>query len=236
MISVALFDLDDTLFAHRLAVRQGIGTHLGATVPGVDAAAHLDRWDELEELRYHRYLAGELDYLGQRRARVRDFMAAFRVEFAEDRLAETWFETYLVEYVRAWTLFDDAIPCLDLLAGAGVRIGIITNGIPSFQTPKLETLALAERIEHVITSGEFGVAKPHPSIFLHACAVFGVEPNEALYVGDRLHTDAIGASAVGISGVWLDRGGAATSDDLATARASGVRIISTLTEVMSGIA
>ncbi len=236
MISVALFDLDDTLFAHRLAVRQGIGTHLSTTVPGVDAAAHLDRWDELEELHYHRYLAGELDYLGQRRARVRDFMTAFRVEFAEDHLAETWFETYLVEYVRAWTLFDDAIPCLDLLADAGVRIGIITNGIPSFQAPKLETLELAERMEHVITSGEFGVAKPHPSIFLHACAVFGVEPHEALYVGDRLHTDAIGASAVGMSGVWLDRGGAASPDDLAAARASDVRIISTLAEVMSGIA
>ena len=236
MISVALFDLDDTLFAHRLAVRQGIGTHLGATVPGVDAAAHLDRWDELEELHYHRYLSGELDYLGQRRARARDFMAALKVEFAEDHHAETWFETYLVEYVRAWTLFDDTIPCLDELARSGVRIGIITNGIPSFQAPKLETLALAERVEHVITSGEFGVAKPDPSIFLHACDVFGVQPGDAMYVGDRLHTDAIGASAVGMSGVWLDRSGAASPDDFAAARASGVRIISTLAEVMRGLA
>jgi len=236
MISVALFDLDDTLFAHRLAVRKGIGTHLSATVPGVDAAAHLDRWDELEELHYHRYLSGELDYLGQRRARARDFMAALKVEFAEDHHAETWFETYLVEYVRAWTLFDDTIPCLDELARSGVRIGIITNGIPSFQAPKLETLALAERMEHVITSGEFGAAKPDPSIFLHACDVFEVEPEEALYVGDRLHTDAIGASAVGMSGVWLDRSGAASPDDFAAARASGVRIISTLAEVMRGIA
>jgi len=236
MISVALFDLDDTLFAHRLAVRDGIAAHIASTIPGVDASAHLDRWDELEELHYHRYLSGELDYLGQRRARASDFMTAFGVEFAEDHHAETWFETYLLEYVRAWTLFDDAIPCLDQLAGLGVRVGIITNGIPSFQAPKLETLALAERMEHVITSGEFGAAKPDPSIFLHACALFGVEPGESLYVGDRLHTDAIGASAVGMSGVWLDRGSAATADDLAAARASDVRIISTLAEVMSGIA
>lgn len=228
MIRVALFDLDDTLFAHRLAVRDGIGAHVASTLPDVDAAAHLDRWDELEELHYHRYLSGELDYLGQRRARARDFMAEFGHTFSDDHEAEAWFEVYLLEYVRAWQLFDDALPCLRSLASADVRLGMITNGIPSFQQPKLDRLELAAHFEHVVTSGEFGVAKPDPSIFLHTRALFGVEPHEAVYVGDRLHTDGIGASAAGLTGVWLDRSGAATADEEAAARASGVHVISTL--------
>jgi putative hydrolase of the HAD superfamily len=231
-----MFDLDDTLFHHRQAVRDGIAAHVASTLPDVDAAAHLDRWDELEELHYHRYLTGELDYLGQRRARARDFMAGFGYTFESDAAAESWFETYLLEYVRAWTLFDDALPCLAALTAAGVRIGMITNGIPSFQQPKLDTLELAAHFEHVVTSGEFGVAKPDPAIFLHACGLFGIAPSEALYVGDRLHTDALGAVGAGLTGVWLDRNGAASADELAEAAASGAHVIRTLDELPALVA
>ena len=231
MITVALFDLDDTLFHHRQAVREGIRAHVASTLPHVDALAHLDRWDELEELHYHRYLTGELDYLGQRRARARDFMAGFGHSFESDSAAELWFETYLLEYVGAWALFDDALPCLDGLREAGIRVGMITNGIPSFQWPKLETLDLAAHLEHVVTSGEFGVPKPDASIFLHTCALFGVDPSEAVYVGDRLHTDALGAADAGLLGVWLAREGA-TADERAEAAASGARVIASLDELL----
>jgi len=231
VIRVALFDLDDTLFHHRQAVRDGIAAHVTSTLPDVDALAHLDRWDALEELHYHRYLSGELDYLGQRRARARDFMAGFGITFPTDAAAEGWFESYLIEYVRAWTLYDDAFPCLSALAAAGLHLGMITNGIPSFQQPKLDTLELAAHFEHIVTSGEFGVAKPDPSIFLHACALFGVAPEEAVYVGDRLRTDAIGAVEAGLTGVWLDRDGAATPDELAAAAASGAHVIASLNEL-----
>ena len=231
MIRVALFDLDDTLFHHRQAVRDGITAHVTSTLPDVDALAHLDRWDELEELHYHRYLTGELDYLGQRRARARDFMARFGITFPTDAAAEGWFESYLIEYVRAWTLYDDAFPCLSALAAAGLRLGMITNGISSFQQPKVDTLELAAHFEHIVTSAEFGAAKPDPSIFLHACALFGVGREEAVYVGDRLHTDAIGAVEAGLTGVWLDRDGAATPGELAAAAASGAHVIASLDEL-----
>ena len=230
-ITVAIFDLDDTLFAHRKAVRDGIAAHVVATIPGVDAAAHQDRWDELEEHHYHRYLTGELDYLGQRRARARDFMAPFGVRLEADSAAEEWFTVYLTEYVRAWTLHDDALPCLDALAAAGIRIGMITNGDRDFQQAKLDAMGLDHRLEHLVTSGEFGVAKPDPLIFAHACEVFGVAPSAAVYIGDRLQTDAVGAARAGLSGVWLDRSGAATAEELAEAAASGVVIISTLAEL-----
>ncbi|ODU63182.1 MAG: hypothetical protein BGO97_03500 [Micrococcales bacterium 70-64] len=232
MIRVVLFDLDDTLFHHRQAVRDGITAHVAATLPGVDARPHADRWDELEELHYHRYLTGELDYLGQRRARARDFMAGFGHSFADDAAAEEWFEVYLREYVRAWTLFDDALPCLARLAASGYRVGMITNGIPSFQQPKLDTLSLAAHFEHVVTSGEFGAPKPDPAIFLHTCGLFGVEPSEAAYVGDRLQTDAVGAASAGLTGVWLLRDREPTAGEAAAA--SGVHVVRSL-DALPGI-
>lgn len=230
--TVAIFDLDDTLFEHRRAVREGIAAHVRGQLPGVDAAAHQDRWDELEEHHYHRYLTGELDYLGQRRARARDFMEPFAVRFANDSAAELWFESYLLEYLRAWRLHDDALPCLDALKLAGIRVGMITNGDRAFQQAKLDAMGLTDRIEHLVTSGEFGVAKPDPAIFAHACARFGVDPSAALYIGDRLETDAIGAAKAGLHGVWLNRGGQTDQAQAdAAVAAAGVTVISTLAEL-----
>lgn len=231
-----LFDLDDTLFAHRRAVEDGVVAHLRTLGPAgqrFESAAEAARWTELEEKHYTRYLGGELDYLGQRRARARDFMAPYGVSFADDLAAEAWFEDYLDEYRAAWALHDDALPALDALSR--LRLGIITNGVTHFQQPKLDVLGLTRHFEHVITSGDFGAVKPDPSIFLHACAVFGVHPSETAYVGDRLHTDAIGAAAAGLTGVWLNRGGDASANELAEASAARVSVITSLDQLPASL-
>ncbi|MBW8821153.1 MAG: HAD family hydrolase, partial [Streptomyces sp.] len=112
-----------------------------------------------------------------------------------------------------------------------VRIGLITNGDLAAQTAKLRATGLLPRIEHVIASGEVGVAKPDAAIFARACEVFGVPQESAAYIGDRLATDALGASAAGLLGVWLDRAGAATEEQLGAARAAGVPVIRSLGEL-----
>jgi putative hydrolase of the HAD superfamily len=237
MIRVVLFDLDDTLFAHRRAVEDGVIAHLKAIGLAGDAAGHgaaAARWTALEELHYSSYLAGELDYLGQRRARARDFLSPYGVTFESDADAEGWFENYLHEYRAAWTLHPDALPALQQLGSR--RLGIITNGVTHFQQPKLDALGLTGFFEHVITSGDFGAVKPDPSIFLHACTVFGVLPAETAYVGDRLHTDAIGASRAGLTGIWLNRDGTPTDAQRSDAAEAGVRVISTLADLSDCLA
>jgi RimJ/RimL family protein N-acetyltransferase len=60
-LSVMLFDLDDTLFAHRAAVDAGIlqyRAQLGGPYSEGDNHAVVQRWYQLEETQYHRYLAG----------------------------------------------------------------------------------------------------------------------------------------------------------------------------------
>ncbi len=237
MISVVLFDLDDTLFAHRRAVEDGVVAHLrstGLVDPDADFAAEAARWSALEEHHYTRYLHGELDYLGQRRARAADFLRPYGVEFDSDAAAEDWFETYLREYRAAWTLHHDALPALRTLSQ--FRLGIITNGVTHFQQPKLEALGISSFFEHVITSGDFGAVKPDPSIFLHACSVFGVEPSQAAYVGDRLNTDAVGASRAGLLGIWLNRAGDRAGLETAEVANAGIQTISTLADLSACLA
>lgn len=229
-IDVVLFDLDDTLFDHRDSVRQGIEAHRVALgLPG-HANEEFARWNALEEEHYHRYLTGELDFLEQRRARARGFVEPHG-QILADPDADAWFEAYLRHYEGNWQLHRDAAACLDRMDARGIRLGIITNGDISFQGAKLAGLGITDRFEHVIASGSVGFAKPDPRIFEFACEEFGVAPTRAMYVGDRLHTDAIGAAAAGLRGVWLDRSGAASAAQLEEAGAAGARVIRTLDEL-----
>ena len=208
-IRVMLFDLDDCLMAHSRAVAIGLGcarTEAGGAIADADDAGELRRWRDLEEHHYGRWLTGEIDFIEQRRERARGFLAPFGIELSsEDALA--WFDRYMVGYRASWSLFDDVLPALDALERAvpGIRLGVITNGDLVFQTEKLEAIGLADRMEHVIASGEVGVAKPAAAIFELAAAAFGVPVASCAYVGDRLRTDATGANAAGMLGLWLER-------------------------------
>ena len=235
-MTVVLFDLDDTLFAHRLAVATGVTAHrraAGGALASADDAAEIQRWNELEELHYHRYLAGEIDFLDQRRHRSRAFVEPFGLDLATDSAADEWFGAYLLEYERAWQLHDDVLPCLDAIEAADptVRWGIVTNAELAFQTAKLTAIGLIDRMEHIVASGEVGATKPDARIFEHAVSLFGVPATDAVYVGDRLHTDAIGAASAGLRGVWLNRAGEISAAEAADVAAAGVSVISTLAEL-----
>jgi len=235
VIRVVLFDLDDTLFAHRGSVARGIVAHLDAVggFESADPATVVDLWHALEEEHYHSYLAGRLTFEGQRRARARDFAAAHGVTL-EEAAAGAWFDTYFERYRAAWHLHDDALPLLGALTD--YRLGIITNGEPAFQQRKLDQVGLTPQFEHVIASGSLGITKPDPRIFLHAASEFGVAAAECAYVGDRFATDALGASGAGMRGIWLDRNSTATAAELEQARAAGVRVIRSLDEVPAALA
>ena len=235
-IRVVLFDLDDTLFAHRAAVEAGILRYaetLGPPYGTAEADEVVTLWHDLEEEHYHSYLAGDMDFEGQRQARARDFAARHGVEL-DDAQASAWFADYFEHYVAAWSLHDDALPALDALEATlpGVRFGLITNGDLAFQGRKVQAVGLDARMEHLIASGEVGVAKPDAAIFHAACDAFSVRPDQAAYVGDRLRTDAIGSARAGLTGVWLNRRNAVPSpEDELDAATAGVRTIASLAEL-----
>ncbi|WP_308796804.1 HAD family hydrolase [Agromyces silvae] len=232
---VVLFDLDDTLMAHREAVEAGIVQHMRALAYEGDEAEARRLWHALEEEHYHAYLAGELTFEGQRRARAAAFAAAHGHELADDASGD-WFARYLEHYRASWALHADTLPALDELARVvpGVRFGIITNGELDFQTAKLVQLELPGRFAHVIASGAVGSTKPDAAIFRHALDVFEADApvRASVYIGDRLRTDAIGAARAGLIGVWLNRrGDTPTPDDDADAEAAGVIEITSLAQL-----
>lgn len=68
-------------------------------------------------------------------------------------------------------------------------------------------------LDFVVASAAVGTAKPHPDIFRFALARAELEPGDVLYVGDSYVSDVLGARAVGIAPVLLDREGKAPAVD-----------------------
>jgi len=93
-------------------------------------------------------------------------------------------------------------------------LGVISNGHPEIQTNKLGSLSFGHRIhpELAVYSEAVGHSKPDPAIFQHALQRAGVEPREALMVGDWALGDVGGAQAVGMRGVWFNPNGLDTPE------------------------
>jgi putative hydrolase of the HAD superfamily len=208
-----LFDLDGTLIDHEAARAAGFAAHVAASMPAIDAdeLERLDgEWRRLETLHYDEYTSGSCSYMEQRRRRVRGILDSVGRTVDSEADADRWFAGYLSSYRAAWRAFEDVLPTLDALERAwpGTSLAVVTNGEGESQRAKLAAIGLSERFPLLIASGEVGVAKPEAAIFALACERLAVEPAQAVHVGDRLDFDAQAAAAAGLTGVWLDRGGA----------------------------
>jgi putative hydrolase of the HAD superfamily len=110
------------------------------------------------------------------------------------------------EFGRAdrWKAYDDVAPALTRLKDRGHRLGIISNWDRRL-AGLLEGLGIAGLLDTIVSSAEVGLHKPDPRIFQLACDRVGVEPADAVHVGDHHYADILGASAVGMVPVLIDR-------------------------------
>ncbi|WP_406153621.1 HAD family hydrolase [Streptomyces sp. NBC_01023] len=202
-IRAVLWDIDDTIFDYTTADRTGLLEHLkteGLPDGYTSVEQALGRWREITELHWARFAAGETDWEGQRRERVRSFTGTE----LSDQEADAWFARHLAHYEAAWSLFPDAVPALDALA-ADYRHGLLSNSAAHNQDRKLRTLGVRDRFEVLVCAADLGMAKPAPGAFHAACDALRLDPAEVLYVGDHPDIDAAGALAAGLRAVWLDR-------------------------------
>jgi putative hydrolase of the HAD superfamily len=119
-------------------------------------------------------------------------------------------------------LHEDVRPCLEALAAAGYRLGVIANQ-PSEVRRAMVRDRLTGYFEFLGVSDDVGLEKPDPRIFAHALEQVGVRPPQAVMVGDRLDYDVRPAKAAGMRAVWVLRGEAPaepTAEQLAEADAA----------------
>ena len=88
------------------------------------------------------------------------------------------------------------------LKAAGLRLGVVSNSDGRVEQA-LAAAGLRDYFDVVIDSALVGLEKPDPRIFRAALEALGVQPEEALYVGDLYEIDVLGAQAAGLRAVWF---------------------------------
>ena len=202
-----VFDLDDTLFDHGGAARDGFRTWLATLDPTPLLAAEAEElWLALEERHYLRYLDGHVSFLGQRRVRLREFRHALEhADLPDDSAVDEEFTGYLAAYTRAWRSHPDALPTLARARHAGLAVAVLTNGDQAQQEAKLRATGLLDHCGRVFASSALGAAKPAAAAYDAVSRALDLLPDELLMVGDNLTNDVDGARSAGWRAVHLDR-------------------------------
>lgn len=114
------------------------------------------------------------------------------------------FEAHLREVFQPVSeLMPGAIDVLTTLRNAGLQLGVLSNRSKPFDQ-ELEALGIADFFDWTLAAGEIGVWKPHPEIFHAALERAGVEPQEAIYIGDNYFADILGARDADIDAILVD--------------------------------
>lgn len=101
--------------------------------------------------------------------------------------------------------YPDVVDVLPQLEQHSIEMGIITNASHPMvhrdrELERTGILAYFPRCR--LSAADVGYLKPHSAIFEHALDMLGLQPDEAVFVGDNLHADVGGAQGVGMRGVW----------------------------------
>jgi putative hydrolase of the HAD superfamily len=103
--------------------------------------------------------------------------------------------------------FDDVQPLLAALRSAGIVTGIITHGWTIKQAEKIVRLGLVPHLDRraVFISEQLGISKPNPKIYALALRDLGLQPGEAMYVGDSPSHDVTPPRSLGMKATWARR-------------------------------
>lgn len=195
-LRAVLFDAGNTLvFLDYTRLAEEVGAALDLPLTGPGLVQHVSHATEAMER------AGGND---QDRAATYLETLFLRAGVPPDRLGEV--RACLGRMHRERHLWSSVVErsaeALARLQTAGLRLGVVSNSDGRVEQA-LEAAGLRRYFDVVIDSALVGVEKPDPRIFQAALERLGVQPDEALYVGDLYRVDVIGARAAGIEAILL---------------------------------
>lgn len=118
---------------------------------------------------------------------------------------ETVLQAYDWQTVPGVEPFNDTLSVLETLKTAGYKIGLITNAMQPMwmRDIELQAYGILDYLDARLTSGDVGFMKPHPFIYWRALELLDVQPEEAIFVGDRPANDIAGANEAGLTSVLM---------------------------------
>ena len=230
-MNALLLDLDDTLLAYSAGVDDSWAQACGAAALPVEAATLVAALAETRKWFWtgdaERHARERVNMLGAWTKIVAE--ALTRCSCADDALAAAIARDFAARRREAMRLFPETRAFLDALRARGLPLALVTNGDAVQQRDKIERHDLARYFGAILIEGEFGCGKPEERVYREALRRLGVRPEGTWMVGDHLEWDVLAPQRLGLTGVWIDRGGAGLT---AEAGARPHRIIRSLSELL----
>ena len=95
---------------------------------------------------------------------------------------------------------------LAALKGAGLNTAILSNGSPDMLTGAVQSAALGELLDDVLSVESVGIFKPAPQVYDMVLQRFGVAKDRVLFVSSN-GWDTAAAAAYGFVSAWVNRAG-----------------------------
>ena len=122
-----------------------------------------------------------------------------------ERAYPLFLELYADNTAKRSRLYPGVREGIQAMKAAGYRLGCVTNKAAQFTEPLLRDLGIADNFEIVISGDSLPEKKPHPMPLLHGAEYFGVEPENAMMIGDSV-SDVKASRAAGFQIVCMSYG------------------------------
>lgn len=198
-----LFDLDGTLVHHghllipQLLESWGIVRHIDQVEEAVQVQVNWI-YDVTKEDRGTWSIGNMMEF-------YRRLLSALDISDPAGELVQQTADFFSAQPVPP--LFDDVLPLFKQLQRASWKVGVITQRSRLGTERFLEAHGLHMRIETIVAGDDGFGRKPDAEPFHAALDQLASQPEQAIFVGDRIDDDCDGALGVGLSAFLIDRRG-----------------------------
>lgn len=197
-----IFDLDDTLFDDAVCTLAGLRA-LAAGHPALAALPQTElvaRHAHLLAALEHEVYAGTLSAEGARVRRLGQLLEGVAAD------AEAAAHVYHAASRAHYRPLSGALELLRALHERGLRLAVLTNYPRPVQTAKLDACGFGPYLHAAVTTSD-APPKPDPASYHAACKALGVQPDQAVMVGDNWNNDVAGAVRAGLRAVRYNPSG-----------------------------
>ena len=204
MVSGVLFDFYGTL-AHAVSWSPTLEELLARRGLHLDPDAY-DRWHaEAADGLEHPHVSTDRDrYVAWERERLYRLVEGSGAAAAD--VAEVAGEIYTAMKTFTLEAYPEVPDVLTALRTRGIVVAVCSNWDWDLDRA-LEQAELDTLVDVAVTSAQAGARKPHPRIYRHTLERCGLEPEQALFVGDSWGPDVEGPLAAGLRPVHVWREG-----------------------------
>lgn len=190
--ALVMFDLDGTLLDSVPDLTAAVNRALGETGrPSVTLEQVRDWVGNGVRVLVRRALAGSSEHAGVDDKLAEEMLQRFNQAYGGDHILST--------------VYPGVIEFLDTLSARAIPMAIVTNKAERFVAPLLLEKGLAGYFDRIIGGDTLPWQKPSPEPLLHVLAEAGVEPTQALFIGDS-RSDVRAAAAAGVPCIALSYG------------------------------